>query len=220
MGNRKIFSSAVITHTKTTHLTTRYRASPTRNRSSNNSQIIRDKIVVQARSKPTSILSQCTPLCADRGATLRPTTAVQPPSQVKRRGWVFTAVPALRIQGKKTHSNLHQASDRGDRAWEVRTSILNEMLFKREDSRKRLQDCIQMWRMWIEPIRRDKVNNAGSIKDKRVRHLLPSLAFSSTVLATIFSISIVRRKIPCSPDTFHFLGEKRRGRSRRCCWWW
>jgi len=52
------------------------------------------------RSKPTSLLSQCTPLCADRGATLRPTAAVQPPSQVKRRGWVYTAVSALWIQGK------------------------------------------------------------------------------------------------------------------------
>lgn len=32
---------------------------------------------------------------------------------------------------------------------------------------------------------------------------LPSLALSSTVLATIFSISIVRIRIPSSPDTFH-----------------
>lgn len=63
---------------------------------------------------------------------------------------------------------------------------------------------------------RDKVKTRSAIIDCAIARLLPSLAFSSTVLATIFSISIVRKKIPCSPDTFH-LGEKRRGRSR--CWW-
>lgn len=32
---------------------------------------------------------------------------------------------------------------------------------------------------------------------------LPSLAFRRTVLATIFSISIVRMRVPSSRDTFH-----------------
>lgn len=39
---------------------------------------------------------------------------------------------------------------------------------------------------------------------------LPSLAFRRTVLATIFSISIVRTWIPCNLDTFHSAGEKRK----------